>query len=62
VSVCESMGLMPVDLRPNRGGWVRGPWHVRCTHCHQEFIGAREATLCAPCAYGGNKRSSQLAL
>jgi hypothetical protein len=44
-------GLMAIDPRPDRGGWIRGGSFRRCAQCSQEFLGALKSIECAGCAH-----------
>lgn len=39
------------DKREARYGWVPGDYLCKCRICEKEFLGAKHAWNCAPCAY-----------
>ena len=40
------------DIRPHKGTWAPGDYVCVCFNCKKQFIGAKRAITCAPCAYG----------
>lgn len=48
-------GLMAIDPRPDRGGWIWGRHFRWCVRCTGEFCRDMKATECAECAYAVQK-------
>lgn len=40
-----------IDRRPARYGWAIGAYTRECFICNQSFVGAKNANMCADCAY-----------
>ena len=48
--------LLQRDTRPQCYAWAPGTYGHICTECDREFLGDKRASMCAPCAYGDNKK------
>jgi hypothetical protein len=44
--------LLNRDQRLQCYAWAPGTYGHVCSECDKEFLGAKRATMCAPCAYG----------
>lgn len=45
------MGLPKIYERSMRGGWAPGEYFCNCRKCGESYIGAKQSSTCADCAY-----------